>query len=409
MKKKIFALIIAVAVVSTFGLTACGHKHDYKATVVAPTCTEQGYTLYECECGDSYKDSYTDAKGHSYVNGVCINCGEDVTTDYGFKYTLNDDGESYTVTAAGKVEGNMVVPATIKNMRVTIIGNNAFRWCSGLTSITISNSVTSIGDYAFVGCSSLTSLTIPDGVTEIGNGAFIGCSGLTSIAIPNSVTAISEKEFRGCSGLETITVEANNANYKSENNCILTKDGKTLIFGCKNSIIPDSVTSISSFAFYYCSGLTSITIPDGVTEIGTGAFVGCSGLTSINIPDSVTSISGYAFMGCSRLTSITIPNSVTTIGWDAFYNCSSLTSITIPNSVTSIGSYAFYKCSGLSNVTIGNSVTTIGNSAFIGCSGLTDINYNGTKEQWEAISKGDNWDYNTGNYTVHCTDGDIAK
>ena len=181
-----------------------------------------------------------------------------------------------------------------------------------------------------------------------------------------------------------------------------------------------SVTSIGENAFWYCSGLTSVTIPNSVTSIGSYAFSGCSGLTSVTISNSVTSIGSYAFRDCSGLTSVTIPNSVTSIGYRAFEHCSSLTSVTIPNSVTSIGGWAFdgtawlanqpdgviyinqmlytYKgempantsivvrdgttqicggafgdCSGLTSVTIPNSVTSIGMYAFSDCSGLTSV------------------------------------
>ena len=135
-----------------------------------------------------------------------------------------------------------------------------------------------------------------------------------------------------------------------------------------------SVTSIGYYAFYGCSGLTSVTIPNGVTSIGYYAFYGCSGLTSVTIPNSVTSIGHTAFYGCSGLTSVTIPNSVTSIGDVAFSGCKSLTSVTIPNSVTSIGHATFYGCSGLTSVTIGNGVTSIDTEAlFRGCISLNSI------------------------------------
>ena len=134
------------------------------------------------------------------------------------------------------------------------------------------------------------------------------------------------------------------------------------------------VVGIDNYAFYNCSGLTSITIPEGVTSIGEMAFYDCSSLTSVTIPEGVTSIGDYAFDGCRGLTSVTIPEGVTSIGDHAFDGCLSLTSIIIPEGVTSIGDYAFDGCRGLTSVTIPEGVTSIGNGAFSRCSGLTSIN-----------------------------------
>ena len=259
---------------------------------------------------------------------------------------------------------------------VTSIAEDAFYYCSGLTSVSIPNSVTSIAEDAFNGCSGLTSVTIPNSVTSIGERAFFKCSGLTSVTIPNSVTSIGDYAFIGCSGMTSISVASGNTKYDSRNNCnaIIETASKTLIAGCKNTIIPNSVESISTGAFYRCSGLTSVTIPNSVTSIGSYAFQDCSSLTSVSIPNSVTSsIGDYAFDGCSGLSSVTIGNSVTSIGGYAFSNCSGLTSVTIPNSVTSISTHAFYGCSGLTSVTIPNSVTSIGRSAFHSCSSLTSV------------------------------------
>ena len=236
------------------------------------------------------------------------------------------------------------------------------------------NPVTSIGNYAFSGCSGLTSVMIPDRVTSIGSSAFSGCSGLTSVTIPNSVTSIGSSAFSGCSGLMSISVGSGNANYKSVNGLLLSKDGKTLMQGVNGDVVvPDSVTSIEASAFSGCTNLTSVTIPNSVTSIGSSAFNNCSGLTSVTIPDSVTNIGYAAFNGCSGLTSVAIPNSVTNIGSSAFYNCSGLTSVTIPDSVTNIGYAAFNGCSGLTSMTIPNSVTNIDYAAFKGCSGLESM------------------------------------
>ncbi|MBR4552687.1 MAG: leucine-rich repeat domain-containing protein, partial [Bacteroidaceae bacterium] len=145
-----------------------------------------------------------------------------------------------------------------------------------------------------------------------------------------------------------------------------------------------SVTSIERYAFYDCTGLTSITIPSSVTSIGKWAFFGCSGLTSINIPNSVTSIGERTFLGCTGLTSITIPSSVTSIGRSAFYGCTGLTSITIPSSVTSIGGDAFWGCTGLTSITIPSSVTSIEGNAFSNCTGLSSIKVEAGNKKYDS-------------------------
>ncbi len=204
--------------------------------------------------------------------------------------------ESYSNTLVGGCK-NTIIPNSVTN-----IGAGAFSG-SGLTAITIPNSVTSIGEGAFGGCSGLTSISIPNSVTSIDREAFGGCSGLTSIAIPKSVTSIGYDVFNGCSGLENIEVESNNVVYDSRENCnaiIMTAENK-LIVGCRNTIIPSTVTTIGDAAFHWCSGLTAIAIPEGVMTIEGGAFSWCTGLTFVSIPNSVTSIGNGAFQGCAGL------------------------------------------------------------------------------------------------------------
>ena len=202
-----------------------------------------------------------------------------------------------------------------------------------------------------------------------------------SITIPNSVTSIGSSAFSGCSSLTSITVDEGNSKYHSAGNCLIETASKTLVLGCKNSVIPTDGT---------------------VTSIGDSAFEDCSNLTSIVIPDSVTSIGYDAFEGCSNLTSIVIPDSVTSIGSSAFAYCSNLTSIVIPDSVTSIGSNAFSSCSKLKSITIGSSVTSIGENAFFGCSKLTSIVFKDTTT-WYRTTNYDGWNNKTGGTSTSVT------
>ncbi len=410
-------------------IPALNHTHSYIETVVEPTCTTKGYILHKCSCGDEYKDNETPALGHSfknyvsdgnatctadgtktakcdrcdeiktitdegsakghdystewtvdevptcvktgikshhctrcdaktdeteipladhnYVDGVCTVCGDKkVEEATGLEYTLSDDGTYYIVTGIGTEIRTIAIPATYNGKPVKEIGEKAFYGCSLFTSVTIGNCVTSIGSDAFRNCSSLTGVYITD------------------------IAAWCNIEFDGAS--------SNPLSYA--HNLYLNNELVT------DLVIPDSVTRIGDRAFYNCTSLTGITIPDSVTSIGSGAFSECNYLTSITIPDRVTSIGDSAFYGCWSLTSITIPNSVTSIEYEMFAQCSSLTSITIPDSVTSIG-----------------------NMAFLWCDSLTSIIFNGTIEEWKNIAKGIYWRSNTGDFTVHCTDGKLTK
>lgn len=221
------------------------------------------------------------------------------------------------------------------------IGNYAFDSCSKLTSITIPNSVISIGMGAFVRCgnlvnvslgnsvktigseafwrTSLRQIDIPNSVTSIGHGAFSETN-ITSLFIPRSVTSINYASVgngsaanivTGCKQLKSIVVENGNPNYDSRENCnaIIRTSSNTLLSGCSNTIIPNSVTVIECMAFYSCYGLTSITIPNSVIIINSSAFGYCYDMTSVTIGNSVTFIGDNAFayahltdVNCSALT-----------------------------------------------------------------------------------------------------------
>ena len=269
------------------------------------------------------------------------------------------------------------IPNSVKS-----IGDDAFAYCRGLMYVFIPTSVTIIGDYAFWHCTSLTAVDFPNSVTSIGKEAFSDCTSLTSITIPNSVRSIGEDAFGLCTGLTTVTIHC----------------AEIGPFLCGNAsirevILGDEVTSIGYSAFSNCTGLTSITIPNSVTSIESGAFYGCSGLTTVTIHcaefgscfrgntsirevilgDEVTSIDQYAFSDCSGLTTVTMGNSVTTIDLYAFYKCTSLTSIDIPNSMKNIGYNAFMGCTNLTSITINSSMMEIDQSAISGCNALSTV------------------------------------
>ena len=272
----------------------------------------------------------------------------------------------------------------------------------------LGENVTSIGDYAFSGCGGLTNINIPANVTYIGEGAFQNCQGLSSFNIPSKVEHIGNNAFYGCDGLTSIQVENGNTKYDSRGNCnaLIKTDDNTIVVGCRNTMIPNTVTAIAENAFCGCIGLTSISIPNSVAHIGKYAFASCKDLNSLTLVNGVTNIDEYAFAFCSAITSISIPSSVTTIGYRAFDSCSSLTEIQvesentvydsrencnaiistadnilivgcqntiIPNSVTSIGELAFWNCRNLVSIAIPNSIANIGKCAFTGCTGLTSI------------------------------------
>lgn len=258
---------------------------------------------------------------------------------------------------------------------VTSIRSHTFYNCFALTSITLPESLKTItGSHVFYQCIRLQSITIPEGVTTLGDYVFDACWNLSSIIIPKSLINIGVEAFP--SSLSSIVVEEGNPVFDSRNNCnaLIKTASNTLITGCKNTVIPEGVTSIGDYAFYQCSGLKSLVVPKSVTSIGTNAFRYCSGLTSIEVESGnpifdsrnscnalIETTSNTLILGCNNTT---IPEGVTSIGDEAFWRCSGLTSISIPKGVTSIGNNAFDGCSGLTSIIIPESVTNIGYSAF---------------------------------------------
>ena len=378
--------------------------------------------FYKCT---SLKDVYYNGTKNDWYN---IEIGENnealssakmhYAVETAFTYYVNNNG-TLTITGFDELEEypeNVTIPSKINGKTVEAIGEYAFE-CSGITSITIPDTVKRIEDDAFIECSELVSITLPNSLKIIGAFAFAYCKGLETINIPPSVTSIGEGMLKGCSKLadsqgfliykgvlydyygeeETVVipekVEQISASVFEENTAV------------KNVIIPTGVTRIGSNAFMNCENLEPVSIPSSVTEIGDGAFYGCAKLADQNdfiivnnilfqytgtayavaIPDSIIRISSYAFEFASA-ESIMIPDSVKGIGNSAFMSCYRLTSIRIPYGISVIEPETFADCSKLKTVVIPDSVLTVKEDAFNYCSSLTDVYYGGTSTQWKKIA-----------------------
>jgi hypothetical protein len=288
-----------------------------------------------------------------------------------------------SITSIGEYSFSDCTGLTSVNMpnNVTNIGEQAFLNCTGLTSIIIPGSVTTIAQETFYGCTGLTSVTLPDSVTSIGDNVFSQCSSLVSIAIPKSVTSIGDEIFSGCTELSSIVVDSNNSKYDSRDNCnaIIETATNTLVAGCKNTVIPNTVTTIGHYAFKYLTSLTDITIPNSVTTIDVAAFANCRGLITLTVPNTVTFIGSEAFW---NVPNVIYNGSVTGSPWgaktingyvdcDFVYTDNTKTnlsayvgdggSVIIPNSVTTISNNDIFYYTTLTSIDYGHGLTTIPN------------------------------------------------
>jgi hypothetical protein len=335
-------------------------------------------------------------------------------------YTIPDGVTSIENMAFAYCSGltSVTLPETLTSIGSWTFGSMTFAF-SGLTNITLPNSLTNLGSFCFAQCSNLQSATLSSSLTRLPNGAFYGCNNLASIAIPNSVTNIEPDVFNHCVGLTNVTF-GNNVLYI----------GLDAFYGCyrlTNAIIPASTISIDSGAFWECTSLSSISVPASTKSISISAFDGCTNLSAFNVdelnnaysgvdgvlldksqtkvilcpqgktgnyvvPNSVTNIGPTSFYHCSNLTDVVFGGRVATIGAQAFESCVGLTRIALPDSLSVIqdgGSGkagAFNGCTGLTNVTIGKGLTYLGGGAFFNCTNLVGAYFRG-----DAPTLGSDW------------------
>lgn len=381
------------------------HMHSYE-------WVDNGDGTHKRHCAESgCTEPDIDIDNHDFTNGDCV-CGKEKpapappTPTDGLEYKLTFDKESYEVWGIGTAtDTEIIIPSEYNGKPVT-----------------------KIYDRSFENNASIVSVTIPDSVSYIGNLAFRNCTSLERVAVGCGIVFVNNEIFDNCP-IETATVPA--VICKHINNPKL----KTVEITC-GEVIAES-------AFEGCGSLTDVAIPESVKTVGKRAFYNCSALAHINIPLGVTDIGSYAFYGCNSLAEITtdadntayasydgilynkaktqfihipkaiagtvnVADSITDVG-NGFSGCRFITEIIIPDGVAFIDFGAFYNCTALTEITVPVSVTNIYEDAFASCSALARIKFGGTKAQWSAVSKGYNWNLNTGDFTVLCTDGESDK
>lgn len=268
---------------------------------------------------------------------LCCICGVAFaaknTTEDGFCYS--NAGTYIVITEYIGLADEVVIPSKIDGLPVRTIGSNSFAECDWVTSVSIPEGVEVIQYSAFTGCTNLKNVTIPSSVYQIGVSAFRDCENLVNVHIGDLEDWL-KIQFTG--RFSTPMCYATN----------MYAEGMLVT----NITIPGDVDSISDYAFYGWSTLSSVSISNGVKTIGDYAFCECTSLVSVALPESVTKIGSYAFSGCQSLVEANIPGNVTKINDGTFQGCSNLKEITIPNAVTSIGSEAFEDCSSMDEVII---------------------------------------------------------
>lgn len=294
-------------------------------------------------------NAFRDCTALSEIKFNATNCSDLASLNYVF-YNVGTSTDGITVTFGDNVKR---IPAYLfcayssafyaPNIKTVILGKGitsispyAFAYCNKLTKITVPNTVTSIGSNSFAYCTALTGIDIPSSITSIGAYSFAYCSGLKIIEVPETVVSIGNGAFSDCTALTEIKFNAANCSDLPRDNYVFYNagtgsDGITVIFGDNVKRIP---------AWLFCPYITfEAPKPPVITNLKT-----------VIIGKGVKNIGTFAFAFCSKITSVEIPSNVTSIGDSAFYDCDSLTSVVIGNSVTSIASFAFNSCASLTSI-----------------------------------------------------------
>ncbi len=395
----LLALVLCLGTTSLFACDLTGHKHDYFYT-----CDSVQH-WQECLCGNVKKGSETN---HNFVKGECTGCTQtEFTSGLEFIKVTKGDDIVYRVSKYTGSDTEVIIPSNICGKVVDGIAQGGFKGCDKVTKVVLPDTITYVGDYAFEGCTSLTynsqngllylgndwapyiylakstnktikSATIDSTCQVVGSGVFESHQSLSTVEIPTSVKCFAKDAFKGC--VLTYVRFAGTADEWAQ--ISFSEPSANPIFYSKKlyvggSLLVDLVLStpvISDYAFFDCDSLETVEFKEGVTHIGVSSFEGCNKLVK-------DSLEGYTYY---------------------------FTSIVFPQSLVSIGHSAFRYCANINNVTIPETIEEIGTHAFANCIKLGKIIYKGTKENWNKVKIGLQWNWLAKATQLQCSNGLIS-
>ncbi len=402
-------------------------KNAFRACVSLSTVTLPRYTAFLdgnpfAEC--TSLSTITVAPGnqaYTVKNGCLVENSTGTLISATVSGNIPGDG-SIQIIGESAFEGMITLPAIHIPASVHTIGDNAFKDCAGVSSITVdlTNQYFTAGGNCLIrradkvlirGCGASV-IPVNGTVAEIGDYAFSGCAGMATLHLPSSVNVVSNTAFLGCTGIEKITVATGNPTYTAMGNCLITAGMRTLLLGCKTSVIPTdgSVVRIGGGAFAG-TAIREIVIPDAVTEIGDSAFENCKELTAVTFGKGIQTaaqVNAKAFKGCSALKDVAVAEGHSTLAVDLgnLIDTATKTLVLATNQsvgitridenttreldITSIGDYAFAGRE-IEYFYVPKAVTAIGEGAFYGCAQFANIYYEGTAESWAKITCGTGW------------------
>ncbi len=431
MKKILTCAAAATLMCAAFALGGCAETgHNFVKTVVDPTCTDVGYTVYTCAdegCGYTYKETGSSALGHNYEDNFCVRCDTldpNAPETEGLEFLpIYDEKDENKITAwfvskgEAEISNYIKIPKSYKGEAsayydVVGIANNAFEGCTTVKQAVLPSSVKYIGNRAFADCNGLKYLDITSKTECIGNGAFENCAdAFVDIALPKSVKEIGRGAFSGCDKVESITMpyavgeieqytEPNDGGGTSVEKERRVNTHFGYIFGADDhtdnaDIIPSSLENvviegsfdIPEYAFY-AAPIKNVKIGGTIGKIGVSAFEDCTSLRSVQFEAAIVAIGGNAFKNCAEaFKNIVIPTSVSKIGNGAFAGCTSAEHVEMPYAVQGDGAdrhfgYVFGSDGASSVPSSVRSVKIVGSlpiadGAFVGCGGITDAEVSG--------------------------------